>query len=356
MKKIWTDWPTHVLGQQGALGLPKFFLAIAALALSLTGPAAAELQRRTIIIGEMSRDYLLYLPDQRSDGERGLPLVIVLHGGSTVADMIMHYTRFNDIAARENIAVAYPYGMNGWWNDGRFDGGRGESSADDVGFIRSLVADVAANAAPLDRSRVFATGISNGGFMSLRLACEAADLVAGIAAVSASMPVQLGARCRPAKPVPILVINGTADPMVPYVGGFAQTGNTIRGAIWSTDRTVAFWTQRNRCAARPVIELLPQVEASQDSHVIQMDYRGCAAAPVKLLRVEGGGHTWPGGPEYLPRSLLGTTNRDIDASAVIWSFFKAAVPEGEPTGAAGRRGPPATHPKATSASAGSGAF
>jgi polyhydroxybutyrate depolymerase len=316
-------------------------LAFAAAAL-MAAPAAAELQRRVVVVGETSRDYLLYFPDRQPASGRGLPLLIVLHGGSTVADMILHYTHFNEIGERENVAIAYPYGMNRWWNDGRYYDGRGESAADDVGFIRALVDDVAANAAPLDRSRVFATGISNGGFMSLRLACEASDLFAAVAAVSATMPLELGARCRPAKPVSVLVINGTGDPLVPYVGGFARTGNTLRGAIWSTEHTISFWTRHNGCAAPAVTQVLPDLDPTDGSHVIESDYRGCAGAPVKLLRVEGGGHTWPGGPQYIPASLLGLTNRDIDASAVIWSFFKGARVN-EAVGADARPTPPRMH-------------
>ena len=325
-----------------ARGLAKLLLGLTAAAVIGAAPAAGEMQRRSIVAGDTTRDYLLFLPDEPAKSERGLPLLVVLHGGSTVADMILHYTGFNEIGEREHIAVAYPYGVNRWWNDGRYYDGRGESTADDVGFIRALVADVAENAAVVDRSRVYATGISNGGFMSLRLACEAADLFAAVAAVSATMPVELGARCRPKKSVSVLVINGTGDPLVPYVGGFARTGNTLRGAIWSTDRTVGFWSRQNGCAGSTVTQVLPDRDPNDGSRVIELDYRGCVGAPVKLLRVEGGGHTWPGGPEYIPASLLGTTNRDIDASAVIWSFFKAA-PANDFVGADARPAPARPH-------------
>ncbi len=299
-------------------------VALIASALWAATPASAEMQRRSIVVGDIPRDYLIYIPDQRPVADRGTPLVIVLHGGSTVADMILHYSRFNDIAIRENIAVAYPYAVNRWWNDGRYPDGRGESTADDVAFMRAIVADVNANVVTVDRGRLFVTGISNGGFMSLRIACEAADLFTAVAAVSATMPDVIGQRCRPTKPIATLVINGTNDSMVPYVGGHARTGNQLRGAIWSTERTVSFWSRHNGCADPAAMRVLPDLDPTDGSHVIEADYKRCAGAPVKLLRIEGGGHTWPGSAQYLPPQLLGTTNFDIDATETIWSFFAAA--------------------------------
>lgn len=306
-----------------AAAIVRAILALVAACL-LAAPAAAQMQLRTVVVGDTARDYILYLPEMRSvAADLGTPLVIALHGGNTVADMMRLYTRFNDIAAREQFAVAYPYGLGGWFNDGRHYDGLGESNADDVAFMRAVVDDVAAQV-KLDRHRVYATGISNGGFMSFRLACEASDLVAAIAPVAATMPAELGARCRPSKPVPVLMMHGTADSMVPYVGGQARTGNTRRGAIWSADRSIAFWAARNGCLAGPSMRVLPDLDPTDGTRVIQSEYRECTGGPVTLLRIEGGGHTWPGGVQILPTALLGATNHDIDASEEIWLFFKGA--------------------------------
>ena len=141
--------------------------------------------------------------------------------------------------------------------------------------------------------------------------------------MAATMPAELGARCRPAKPVPVLLIHGTADALVPYVGGNARTGDTLRGAIWSADRSIAFWAERNGCAGTPAVRVLSDLDPSDGSRVIETEFRGCAGAPAALLRVEGGGHTWPGALQILPMALLGRTNRDIDATEAIWGFFKA---------------------------------
>lgn len=286
--------------------------------------ASAEMQFRTLAAGETNRGYMVFLPDGPRPSGSGLPLVVILHGGGAPAELMVMYSRFNEIAVRENFAIAYPRGLGRWWNDGRIIDGRGETDADDVGFIRAVVADIGAAVKPIDRSRVYAAGISNGGFMSLRLACEAADLFAAVAPVAATMPAEFGARCQPAKPVAVLIINGTADHMVPYVGGHARTGDRQRGAIWSTERTVAFWARHNRCATPADMRVLPDLDPEDGSRVIESTYRGCAGSPVKLLRIEGGGHTWPGGAEGLPASMVGTTNQDVDASEAIWEFFKSA--------------------------------
>jgi polyhydroxybutyrate depolymerase len=251
-------------------------------------------------------------------------LVIALHGGGGTATQMMGFSRFNAIAAREGFAVAYPDGTGRRWNDGRVFRGRGETDADDVGFVRAVVADIAAKGTMLDRRRIFAAGISNGGFMSLRLACEAADLVAAVAPVTATMPGDLGPRCRPTAPVAVLVINGTADPLVPYAGGHVRAMFGRRGAIWSTERTISFWAGHNRCATPPDVRALADRDSADGSRVIEVLYARCAGARVRLLRIEGGGHTWPGGAQYLPMAWIGPTNRDIDASETIWRFFKAA--------------------------------
>jgi polyhydroxybutyrate depolymerase len=307
-----------------ARGLKRTLFALIAGLLLAPQPSAAEMQLRGIDVAGMIRAYLLYLPDTSAVAlDRGMPLVVALHGGGTPADLMRLYSRFNEVAAREQFAVAYPYGVASWWNDGRLGEGRRESDADDVTFLRALVSDIDSRV-KLDRRRIFATGISNGGFMSLRLACEAADMFGAIAIVAATMPDELGARCRPAKSVSLLVINGTADALVPYVGGFARTGNTLRGAIWSTDRTVTFWARNNGCPALPALRVLPDRDPNDGSRVIEAEFRQCAGASVKLLRIEGGGHTWPGGLQLLPAQMLGGTNRDIDATEAIWSFFKSA--------------------------------
>lgn len=300
-------------------------LAVAGLLAAGAASAHGEVLARTLEQGAARRSYLLYVPERPAAPAAGRPLLVALHGGGGTAEQMMAFSRFNRIAAREGFAVAYPQGVDRRWNDGRVFRGRGETDADDVAFVRAMVADIAARGTPLDRRRIFAAGISNGGFMSFRLACEAADLFAAVAPVTATMPADLGPRCAPSAPVAVLVINGTADPLVPYAGGHVRAMFGLRGEIWSTDRTIAFWARHNGCAAPPVVRALADRDTGDGSHVIETDHGRCAAARVRLLRVEGGGHTWPGGAQYLPAAWIGTTNRDIDASETIWRFFASAA-------------------------------
>jgi polyhydroxybutyrate depolymerase len=299
---------------------------VPALAVALgLGPAGAgaEVATRTLDTKDGPRTYILFTPDIRPPAG-GLPLVVALHGGGGTAQQMMGFSRFNAIAAREGFAVAYPQGTGRRWNDGRVFRGRSETESDDVAFVRGVVADIARKGTLLDRKRIFAAGISNGGFMSFRLACDAADLFAAVAPVTATMPADLGPRCNPGAPVAVLVINGTADPLVPYAGGQVRALFSLRGEIWSTERTVEFWAERNRCAAPPDVRALADRDSGDGSRVVEVAYTRCAGPRVRLLRIEGGGHTWPGGAQYLPSAWIGTTNRDIDGTEVIWNFFKSS--------------------------------
>ncbi len=251
-------------------------LAVAGLLAAGAASAHGEVLARTLEQGAARRSYLLYVPERPAAPAAGRPLLVALHGGGGTAEQMMAFSRFNRIAAREGFAVAYPQGVDRRWNDGRVFRGRGETDADDVAFVRAMAAD-------------------------------------------------LGPRCAPTAPVAVLVINGTADPLVPYAGGHVRAMFGLRGEIWSTDRTIAFWARHNGCAAPPVVRALADRDTGDGSHVIETDHGRCAAARVRLLRVEGGGHTWPGGAQYLPAAWIGTTNRDIDASETIWRFFASAA-------------------------------
>jgi polyhydroxybutyrate depolymerase len=186
-----------------------------------------------------------------------------------------------------------------------------------------MVDDLERQGIGFDRAAVGVTGISNGGFMAMRMACEAAREIVGIAAVTATMPAEIGTRCRPARPVPVLVINGTDDPLVPYQGGVVRAFGRNRGVVWSTERTVEFWASVNGCSGAARSVALPDRDASDGTITIRHDYQGCPRAPVTLLEVKGGGHSWPGASQYLPTALIGRVSRDFDASEAIATFFKS---------------------------------
>jgi polyhydroxybutyrate depolymerase len=288
-----------------------------------TGPraetATAAPLERTLRHAGVIRNYLMSAPPAARTGNAPVPVLVVLHGGGTRARMIMRHTRFNAIAAHSGFVALYPQGIGGHWNDARESAGN--SNADDVGFVFAMLDDVERRGLAIDRAAVAMTGISNGGFMALRLACEAADRLAGIAAVTATMPDEVGKRCRPARPVAVMLINGTRDPLVPYGGGHVSVFGRNRGAIWSTERTVAFWAKVNGCSGAPRSVALEDRDPNDGSTTVRHDYAGCARA-VTLLEVQGGGHTWPGGIQYLPSAMIGPVSRDFDASEAIAAFFR----------------------------------
>jgi polyhydroxybutyrate depolymerase len=199
---------------------------------------------------------------------------------------------------------------------------------DDVGFLAALV-DHLAEHLPIDRTRVYVTGISNGGLMSFRLAREAATVVAAIAPVAISMSDQIARMRPPARAVPVLMMPGVEDPLVPYGGGeigFAAArgqGRAGNGRVLSVAETTRYWVDHNGCAATPAVTMEPDRDPRDGTRVRRDVYGSCRdQTEVALYAVEGGGHTWPGGLQYLPERLIGRTSRDIDANDVIWTFVR----------------------------------
>lgn len=294
-------------------------------AVAFAQTAAEQPAERMLHHAGNERSYFAYVPASRRRGALP-PVLIVLHGGGGRARQVMAFTRFNSIAEREGFVVLYPQGLDRGWNDGREFQGR-DTGKDDVGFLLAMVNDLERQGVGFDHSAVGVTGISNGGFMAMRMACEAAGQIVGIAAVTATMPAEIGTRCRPARPVPVLVINGTDDPLVPYQGGLVRAFGRNRGVIWSTERTVDFWANVNGCSGAARSVALPDRDAGDGTITIRHDYQGCPRAPVTLLEVKGGGHTWPGGSQYLPIALIGQVSRDFDASEAILAFFTSVWPQ-----------------------------
>jgi polyhydroxybutyrate depolymerase len=282
----------------------------AGVAISLLMQAAALAQtagelpvERTLHHAGAVRSYLLYAPAASRTGPA--PVLMVLHGGGGRARQIMAFARFNTIAAREGFVVLYPQGLDRGWNDGREFEGR-DANKDDVGFLLAVLDAVEGQGVAIDRAAVAVTGISNGGFMAMRMACEGASHFVGIAAVTATMPVETGRACSPSRPVAVLMINGTSDPLVPYEGGHVWLFGRSRGVIWSTARTAEFWAKMNGCAGAPRSMALADRDPDDGTTTMRHEYHGCARTPVTLLEVKGGGHTWPGASQYLPIAMVGS--------------------------------------------------
>ncbi|MFQ5804597.1 MAG: alpha/beta hydrolase family esterase [Candidatus Methylomirabilales bacterium] len=297
------------------------FLVLAGLASNITAEGSG-LEEATLSHGEVVRTYHVYTPSSHK-GNDPIPLVIVFHGGLGNGLKIAKQTGFNAVAESAGFAAVYPDSLK-YWNDGRDTTAAG---VDDVAFVRVLI-DHLVKGRNIDRQRVYATGASNGGMFTLRLACDMSDQVAAFAPVIASMPVAYTSRCKPKRPVAMMMINGTADGFIPWQGGVVRSG-WMRGAggnVISVPDTVAFWVKHNTCSAHASVESLPDVDKNDGATVEVWHYRGCQDGVVlKLVKIEGGGHTWPGSPVRIGPLLgriVGNTSRDVNASEMIWNFFQ----------------------------------
>jgi polyhydroxybutyrate depolymerase len=286
-------------------------------------PGASEYDySSSISSGGLQRTYTVHVGTSY-DRNRPTPLLIVLHGGGGNGQGMIKLTNFNPIADSENFIVVYPDGFEKHWNDGRAVQrySAQAQNVDDVSFLSALINHLSSQY-NIDPKRVYATGISNGAFMSNRLGCELSQKIAAIAPVAGNMPVNIASICAPARPISVLIINGTDDPLVPWAGGFAHLGSIKLGEILSVENTVKFWVDNDKCHSSPLVAQLPDKDPSDGTTVRTETYEGCAdSTEIILYAVKGGGHTWPGGPQYLPRLIIGRTSRDFNASEVIWQFF-----------------------------------
>jgi len=292
-----------------ALALGAHAAVLHAQAVPASAPATAG-EPRTLQTGGVTRRYFLYLPSTWHRG-RPAPLVLVFHGGGGRASGIAPHTGFSRLAEREGFVVAYPQGLNGRWNDGR-----GYAAArDDVGFVRALL-DTLERELAIDPRRVYATGISNGAMFAYRLACDLPGVLAAVAPVAGAMPADLAPGCAHTQPVSVLAFQGTADPLMPYAGGGVARR---RGRVLSAEQSIAFWATTSGCAGAPVT-MDEADRVSDGTRVRRTIYGTCREGrSVELYTIEGGGHTWPGGPPV--GGAVGRVTREIDATALIWGLF-----------------------------------
>jgi len=282
----------------------------------------AGTRKVTLSVAGQERFFLVHVPDSLP---ARLGVVIGLHGGGGTA---ANFIRTNSLLAhadRRGFLAVYPDG-NRNWNDGRaaFAG-----HGDDVAFIRAMVTWLVANM-NADRARVFALGVSNGGVFAHKLACDAPDLVAGIAPMSANFSETLFAACHPARPVPVVMFSGTDDPLMLFDGGRPDLSASMPGRgratstpenLVSTMKTIEFWASNARCGANARGQGLP--DRADDGTTVTKITFSCPAAQVTLYRIDGGGHGIPGSQ---PRSgrmaqMGGIISQDIDAIGEAVAFF-----------------------------------
>lgn len=288
------------------------FALILSLVLLQAAPEPA-LARRTLVHDGQTRVWHELIPAACAPREARCMTVIVLHGGGGFGggEDIARRAKLDRAAARDGFILLAPDALGPNWNDGRPELA---AENDDVGFVRALLADVGGRAGA-DPARTFATGASNGGLMSFRLACEAPE-VRAIAPVIANMGTELARTCRPPRPIPVFQIVGTADRLMPYEGGsVAAMFGRGRGTVTSAADSFAFWAVTNSCHAGS-----PQPE---QRGVIAREAAGCASgATVRQWSLVGVGHGWPGAWGRGPRAMRGGRDSELDATAAILAFFR----------------------------------
>jgi len=266
-------------------------------------------------VAGQDRVYGLHVPVGLATGG-AVQLLIELHGGGGNGGSIDHLTGFYDIADRERFVVAAPSALNRNWNDGRTPVAAASGGADDVAFVSAMV-DRIQTQVRVDPGRVYVTGISNGAFMAGRLACVPSDRIAAVAQVAGTAAVPVAAGCHPGRAVPVLEIHGTADPLVPYGGGTVAPQLGGRGQGVGVDAWAATWTAIDGDQPTPTISTVGEDTSVRTWH------GATPRSDVVFYRVERAGHTWPGGPQYLPKLIIGSTTNSFDASEVIWTFLSS---------------------------------
>lgn len=254
----------------------------------------------TIEHGGIERRFAVYVPDGVPEPA---PVVLNFHGFTSSAEAQRGYSLMDQTADEHGFVVVYPDGVGNSWNGGACCGDAQEQDLDDVAFVGALLDELERRLC-IDSERVYATGFSNGGFLSHRLACELSDRIAGIGPVAGVIGVD---GCEPARPRPVIAFHGVLDAVVPYAG------SPLLGFPGFVD-TMDAWAERNGCSGEPVV-------VYEEGEVQCVEHQDCdEGAAVRLCSIAGGGHTWPSGT--VP-PLAGHTTTDVDANAMMWEFWNA---------------------------------
>jgi len=319
------------------------FASITAIAVLRKQPTG---ERKTFTHNGTKRAYRIYVPEAVKKSKSSVPLVFCFHGGGGTAE-VASKMGWTPIAEEEKLVVIYPEGLNKHWNDGRNAKKFAEQDAktNDVAFVVALLDHLEKELPQIDPKRIFTTGASNGGFISHRIAIEASDRFAAAGIIIAPMPKPFATGEKPFKPshpISIVIVNGTADPFVPYEGGPITPNFTprrkqsadidfSRGECSSTDEAIELWLKHNQLDnKKSKVETLPDKDPDDGCTVEKSAWSGGKnGTSVILYKVKGGGHTIPGGSQYLPERIIGKTCQDFDSLRAIWEFFEAHPKTGE---------------------------
>ena len=263
----------------------------------------ANLKRCTLRHGGLDRVFYLYVPGAYPSSIGSLPLLFSLHGYTSNALTHLSYAGFGSLASSESFIVVYPQGSilqstgSTHWNVG---GWTDSSTTNDVNFIETMI-DYLTAEFRIDTDRIYSTGMSNGGFMSYRLACDLGDKIAAVASVTGSMTPETFRSCNPGRPKPVMQIHGSLDNTVPYEGN---------SGMKPIQDVMEYWSVTNRCDTSPDIDPIPDLTADGFAG-IKTQYKNCQnEVAVTLYLLDRMGHEWP---------LSGA--HDIDAPSTIWQFL-----------------------------------
>jgi len=278
---------------------------------------------------QLRRSYLVRVPPQVAGG-KPLPVVINFHGGGAHAEVQKQYSRMDAAADRDGYIAVYPNGSGGigdrllTWNAGSCCGPAASSQVDDVGFSLAMLDDIS-NRVPIDRARVYATGLSNGSMMAYRLAAEAPERIAAVAGVAGAMTLP---RFAPRLAVPVLHIHSVDDERALYDGGLGPAFPFTNTRVFHqpVDAMIGQWLAHDGCPRQPrvAVPISGKPGAPDASHTAtRYTYAPCRnGTEVILWKLTGAGHVWPGGIQnYLPL-LLGPGTTVIDVNAEMWRFFR----------------------------------
>lgn len=307
----------RALSRMSSIGAAFVVLSMGALLQGCPGdPRGLEMGR--LVLDEHTRTYYYRVPSDY-DGITPLPVVLVLHGFGGSGPIAAGSTHFAELVDTERFVAVFPDGLNRRW---RYGGAINEGDpVDDVAFLKAVVTHLDERVV-VDHKRVYATGFSNGAFMALALGCVASDTFAAVAPVAGGVESGKGLDCDGARAVPTLFFHGTDDPFVPYGGGAVSMGPTREVSLLSAPQAAELVAERNGCTGTPTDTALLDIDPNDHTRVFEATYACNPDAEVVFYRIEGGGHTWPGGDGILGRRFVGRTSHDIDASRVIWAFFK----------------------------------
>jgi len=277
----------------------------------------------TLSHGGRQRRYIVHVPRRLA---RPSPVLLAFHGGGGRAAQFQRSAGLDHISDREGFLAVYPDGTGPFrgtlltWNAGGCCGRAQRDNVDDIAFIRALIADLAQRT-PVDSTRIYATGHSNGGMLAYRLAAEASDLVAAIAPVGGAMVTQPPPTARP---VPLLHIHSLNDPRAYYEGGLGPPfpGTNRRVEHPPVPEVLSFWRRLNGCdpSADTARRVAGRPRSPSEEHTATHLIWTCNSAPVEHWRLTVAGHGWPGGSSGVADRIIGPESDVIDASEEVWRF------------------------------------